>query len=246
MLREFALGDQHLAASADAAAAADGIDVDAERARGGEQRRADGKTPALARGREDDERLLDGHEQPLRRGDRYARTLRPRSRRPRPASPLTPGEGASRKRAIHRSQCGSWPIMTSAPMQAWIVSTCSGFVIAEVRPEAIAMVRKALLMPPRFGRPKLTLEAPQVVLTFSSSCSRRTSRMTWAPAWLIAPIGITSGSTTTSLAGMPRSEEHTSELQSQSNLVCRLLPEKKIPRSSRTSQTPNPCPPPFL
>src|SRR2546430_12497478 len=37
----------------------------------------------------------------------------------------------------------------------------------------------------------------------------------------------------------PRSEEHTSELQSQSNLVCRLLLEKKkmtthIPRLSRT------------
>src|SRR5256886_17624199 len=28
-------------------------------------------------------------------------------------------------------------------------------------------------------------------------------------------------------AGVPRSEEHTSELQSQSNLVCRLLLEKK-------------------
>src|SRR5256886_7308121 len=28
-------------------------------------------------------------------------------------------------------------------------------------------------------------------------------------------------------AGAPRSEEHTSELQSQSNLVCRLLLEKK-------------------
>src|SRR2546430_8604863 len=28
-------------------------------------------------------------------------------------------------------------------------------------------------------------------------------------------------------AGRPRSEEHTSELQSQSNLVCRLLLEKK-------------------
>src|SRR2546430_10501270 len=28
--------------------------------------------------------------------------------------------------------------------------------------------------------------------------------------------------------GHPRSEEHTSELQSQSNLVCRLLLEKKI------------------
>src|SRR5205085_9529071 len=36
-----------------------------------------------------------------------------------------------------------------------------------------------------------------------------------------------------------RSEEHTSELQSQSNLVCRLLLEKKKPRrSSRRSQTP--------
>src|SRR5688572_31347939 len=29
------------------------------------------------------------------------------------------------------------------------------------------------------------------------------------------------------LLGQPRSEEHTSELQSQSNLVCRLLLEKK-------------------
>src|SRR2546430_13825716 len=29
------------------------------------------------------------------------------------------------------------------------------------------------------------------------------------------------------LGGLPRSEEHTSELQSQSNLVCRLLLEKK-------------------
>src|SRR2546427_9570472 len=31
----------------------------------------------------------------------------------------------------------------------------------------------------------------------------------------------------TSSDSMPRSEEHTSELQSQSNLVCRLLLEKK-------------------
>src|SRR3990167_11107049 len=37
----------------------------------------------------------------------------------------------------------------------------------------------------------------------------------------------------------PRSEEHTSELQSQSNLVCRLLPEKKkiIPHYIRFTQT---------
>src|SRR2546430_17147816 len=32
---------------------------------------------------------------------------------------------------------------------------------------------------------------------------------------------------------IPRSEEHTSELQSQSNLVCRLLLEKKKKNSSR-------------
>src|SRR2546427_8390860 len=31
----------------------------------------------------------------------------------------------------------------------------------------------------------------------------------------------------------PRSEEHTSELQSQSNLVCRLLLEKKMPQTIR-------------
>src|SRR2546427_12039652 len=32
---------------------------------------------------------------------------------------------------------------------------------------------------------------------------------------------------------LPRSEEHTSELQSQSNLVCRLLLEKKKKQSKR-------------
>src|SRR2546427_9889851 len=33
----------------------------------------------------------------------------------------------------------------------------------------------------------------------------------------------------------PRSEEHTSELQSQSNLVCRLLLEKKKKKTHKTS-----------
>src|SRR2546430_10325028 len=36
-------------------------------------------------------------------------------------------------------------------------------------------------------------------------------------------------------AGLTRSEEHTSELQSQSNLVCRLLLEKKKQTSSLAS-----------
>src|SRR2546427_4463009 len=37
-----------------------------------------------------------------------------------------------------------------------------------------------------------------------------------------------------------RSEEHTSELQSQSNLVCRLLLEKKKKKKKREYSTPNP------
>src|SRR2546430_8385353 len=51
-----------------------------------------------------------------------------------------------------------------------------------------------------------------------SSSEMRTRRA--APA-------ITSGSRPNNLANSMRSEEHTSELQSQSNLVCRLLLEKK-------------------
>src|SRR2546430_9877110 len=43
-----------------------------------------------------------------------------------------------------------------------------------------------------------------------------------------------------------RSEEHTSELQSQSNLVCRLLLEKKRPlrQGKRSAPTRHPQPPP--
>src|SRR2546430_8871204 len=37
--------------------------------------------------------------------------------------------------------------------------------------------------------------------------------------------------------GPPRSEEHTSELQSQSNLVCRLLLEKKKKNRAHISST---------
>ena len=46
-------------------------------------------------------------------------------------------------------------------------------------------------------------EAPQVVFTPSSSWSRRTSANTCRPAPPMAPIGITSGSTTMSSAAMP-------------------------------------------
>src|SRR2546430_9712683 len=45
-----------------------------------------------------------------------------------------------------------------------------------------------------------------------------------------------------SYAFRPRSEEHTSELQSQSNLVCRLLLEKKKQRHSPFSHATAPFP----
>src|SRR2546427_9476065 len=45
---------------------------------------------------------------------------------------------------------------------------------------------------------------------------------------------ITSSALLTRVAESTRSEEHTSELQSQSNLVCRLLLEKKKKRTTKT------------
>src|SRR5688572_31738847 len=45
------------------------------------------------------------------------------------------------------------------------------------------------------------------------------------------------GNTLTYVLGIGRSEEHTSELQSQSNLVCRLLLEKKKKKKKTQSPT---------
>ena len=53
------------------------------------------------------------------------------------------------------------------------------------------MARNAALSPCRFGRPKQTFEAPQLVLTFSSSRRRRTRWKTAGRPSPCAPIGIT-------------------------------------------------------
>ena len=76
-------------------------------------------------------------------------------------------------------------------------------MIAEVMPAPAAIARKAALRPWRLGRPKLTLEAPQVVLTLSSSRRRRIRWKADLPALPRAPIGMTSGSTTMSSGLMP-------------------------------------------
>src|SRR2546427_7767680 len=50
------------------------------------------------------------------------------------------------------------------------------------------------------------------------------------------PAGVVLTGGTAHLPGMVRSEEHTSELQSQSNLVCRLLLEKKKKNNNTNSE----------
>src|SRR5690606_42056424 len=62
--------------------------------------------------------------------------------------------------------------------------------------------------------------------------SRRRTRSMETPAH-VGPVHspIHSGSALTSASRPPRSEEHTSELQSRENLVCRLLLEKKKTRT---------------
>src|SRR2546430_3550563 len=58
---------------------------------------------------------------------------------------------------------------------------------------------------------------------------RRSSRLLGKPFWP-PPAALrrkTQATKSSAITGSRRSEEHTSELQSQSNLVCRLLLEKK-------------------
>src|SRR5207302_9143583 len=66
---------------------------------------------------------------------------------------------------------------------------------------------------------------------FASRCSRNTAYITGGTAATRYPPGELAGACSTfmvTLAAMqPRSEEHTSELQSREKLVCRLLLEKK-------------------
>src|SRR5438132_10042543 len=62
---------------------------------------------------------------------------------------------------------------------------------------------------------------------FRSCCTSDPSR-TWATSFkrMVAPLANLTG---IMLKDVARSEEHTSELQSHSDLVCRLLLEKKKP-----------------
>src|SRR2546427_6009658 len=68
-----------------------------------------------------------------------------------------------------------------------------------------------------FRSPAMTTPQPHARRAPHAPHAPRRKALAWGAACVLAP----------SLITMSRSEEHTSELQSQSNLVCRLLLEKK-------------------
>src|SRR4051812_49940043 len=83
-------------------------------------------------------------------------------------------------------------------------------------------------------RPPRSTLFPYTTL-FRSSSTYRATRRSCARWWRERP-----GSTSRSLSLLPtkRSEEHTSELQSHVNLVCRLLLEKKKKQHPSTVESP--------
>src|SRR5207253_8064176 len=68
-----------------------------------------------------------------------------------------------------------------------------------------------------------------LVRRFRSGCRQTRNRGPLAPGWIPSVLGVNLQGEKASRkkAGLRRSEEHTSELQSRGHLVCRLLLEKK-------------------
>src|SRR2546430_11814451 len=79
-------------------------------------------------------------------------------------------------------------------------------------------------------RPPRSTLFPYTTLFRSDLCERKSKSLEDDPARVIEHMDITRGN----LCLRGRSEEHTSELQSQSNLVCRLLLEKKKKTTYKT------------
>src|SRR2546430_7364543 len=86
-------------------------------------------------------------------------------------------------------------------------------------------------------RPPRSTLFPYTTL-FRSTGQCMTSAGSGIPVWQNCALGDSTNFWTSSNGAVYRSEEHTSELQSQSNLVCRLLLEKKK-RTSTARHTPN-------
>src|SRR2546427_8361343 len=82
--------------------------------------------------------------------------------------------------------------------------------------------------------PYTTLFRSRRLPTTTAASARAASRRTCAAWGTWTCKGARPTSRTSSCTRMERSEEHTSELQSQSNLVCRLLLEKKKKKKIQT------------
>src|SRR2546427_1821329 len=107
---------------------------------------------------------------------------------------------------------------TTAPARGWLSGPVTlPVMISVVAPTWATAERPATAAVKRVSATRRAV-TPGAPFTVSPSGSRRTP-----PCWgrRPPPPGTGSGQ------ALPRSEEHTSELQSQSNLVCRLLLEKK-------------------
>src|SRR5437667_5255588 len=90
-------------------------------------------------------------------------------------------------------------------------------------------------------RPPRSTLFPYTTL-FRSSTSKSVSSARTLPPGAPSPSSSTPAPTTPTWKARPRSEEHTSELQSHHDLVCRLLLEKKKEQNymtdTETSNTP--------
>src|SRR5690606_39525708 len=90
-------------------------------------------------------------------------------------------------------------------------------------------VRQFVPRPYRTGRTHRTyrtLAIPKCYRLWSGESSMN-EKMSWRRIALLAATCVTGAATVALAQQAPRSEEHTSELQSRENLVCRLLLDKK-------------------
>src|SRR5947207_11871678 len=97
-----------------------------------------------------------------------------------------------------------------------------------------------------FRRPPRSTLFPYTTLFRSLLCQETTGgplqyngtyRITSGSGRFIAAVGGGSLTATLGVSGVARSEEHTSELQSHSDLVCRLLLEKKKKKTKYEKST---------
>ena len=205
VLRVLAFAHHDLAATADPPPAAHRVEVDAERAGRVEHAGPGANGPRLPEGVKTTERVRRALTAPACRSATPAVGAR--------AAPPRPAAAPSRRRRrrlladtapIHVAQSGSCPSSTSAAPMAradLLVQRVGDRRRQPGAPRPWPGTRRTARA--GAGSPNATFDAPHVELTRSSSRSRRRMWNTCRPAVAIAPIGITSGSTTTSSRGIP-------------------------------------------